>query len=84
MKAPAYKWFLPLERDKCPDALWRAVYSNGRGGKVPVDVCAPDEETARMRAGMKLAELTRLDRMFWQGEFWRIPTWERVSLTQIG
>jgi hypothetical protein len=82
-KPMAYQWFLPIEGDECPDTRWRLVYSNGKGATLPVEVCAPDEETARMRAGMKRAEMLRLDRLFWKGQFWKISKWTAVSLTQV-
>lgn len=58
MKSLAYQLFLPTKGvdTPCPDARWRVVYRRGMI-TTPVEVCAPDEETAVMRAGMKRAAL---------------------------
>jgi hypothetical protein len=68
-----YRWFLPVEGETCPDQRWRVVYTDGLR-TLPVEVCAPDEGTAMMRAGMKRAELTKWDRFFDT-----YPKWEKVS-----
>lgn len=74
---PTYTWYLPEEGNPDPEPRWRVMYGWENGnGSFPVEVCAPDEETAIMRAGMKRAEMTKLDRYFWgygkQSEYVRL------------
>lgn len=63
MTPMAYQLFLPVEGVVCPDARWRVVYRRGMT-TTPVEVCAPDENTAVMRAGMKRAEIFKNEQWF--------------------
>lgn len=71
---PAYTWYLPPAGKSDPEPRWKVMYSDGNGS-FPVEVCAPTEETAIMRAGMKRAELTRFN-------LWDMPKpiYERLSI----
>lgn len=74
---PKHRLFLPLEGEVCPDQRWRVMYTDGFR-TLPVEVCAPDEGTAVMRAGMKRAELTRKDYYFGTR-----PNWDRLSVKPV-
>lgn len=51
------------------------LYQNEVGVTMPIPVEAPDEDTAKMRAGMRRAELTRFPR------FGRPSKWRILSIT---
>lgn len=79
----AHTIFLPVAGvdEPCEDGRWRVVYRRGMM-TVPVEVCAPDEETAVMRAGMKRGEMFRLE---WS-VFPRLAAtsnWERESVERV-
>lgn len=49
----------------------------------PVEVEAEDESSAIMRAGMKREEQYGwFWKMFYQGQRWKYPKWERVSVEE--
>lgn len=83
MRPLAHTLFLPVEGEDqpCSDGRWRVLYRRGTM-TMPVEVCAPDDETAIMRAGMKRAEMLRLERAL----FPRLAAkhWERESVQKIG
>jgi hypothetical protein len=78
----AFVLYLPVEGVEypCPDYRWRLVYRRG-AMTLPVEVCAPDEETAIMRGGMKRAEMLRLEKAIFPGCS-RVK-WERESVERI-
>lgn len=73
--------FLPVDPDDVPEPIWKVVYAD-QTGTMPVYVCAPDEDTAVMRAGMKRSEMLKLDRYFW-GPSHAPRKWTRVSVEVV-
>ena len=80
-KPPVHTWFLPVEGE-CPDQRWRATYRSNGGMTVCVEVCAPNEDTAVMRAGMKRAGGQELFRQLFP-QTHADTKWERLSVERI-
>lgn len=79
--AIAHELFLPPVGEPDPEPRWRVTYATcGELMKVRVEVCAPDKETAVMRAGMKHSEMHKHERRFFKMGSW--PKWERISVEQ--
>lgn len=78
-KVCAYELFLPNGQGT-PPPLWRVLYSRGPV-TLYVEVCAASEEEAAMRAGMKRAEMFRLERSLFPN-LSRVK-WERESVNLV-
>ena len=84
-RVPSYTLFLPPAgaADPVDQPRWRVLYQRN-GATLPVEVCAADEETAVMRAGMKRAELLRLERQIFPAAVRQAGSWERLSVELVG
>lgn len=81
-KPAAYTWFLPTAGldESCPDSRWRVTYRRG-AMMFPVEVCAPDEDTAVYYAGMKRAGLLRTEE--WAFPMLHMNKWERENVERL-